>query len=275
MRAASLAENSPLDTIISMLRGALVAAGFTRRVHDGTVYFTGGVADGPVVVLLHGVNDQAGTWAQVAPALAKRFRLIIPDLPGHGESEPKSGPLPLPLIIEAVTKVIDLECPAPRKVTLVGNSMGAWIAMLYTLANPQRVERLVLESGAGLSLPPPVPLSATNRDEAAVIMRAVHGPDAVMPEWAIDALIARSVDSQMLRVIAGNAAAHVVDARLGELDVPTTILWGEHDGVVPRPYVDALANGIRGAKVQVIEGAAHIPHSQKPERFLECLLATF
>jgi pimeloyl-ACP methyl ester carboxylesterase len=275
MRAASLAENSPLDSIIAMMRGVLVAAGFTRHVHDGTVYFAGGITDGPVVVLLHGVNDHAGTWAQVAPALAKRFRLIIPDLPGHGESEPKSGPLPLPLIVDAVTKIIDVEWAPPTKVTLVGNSMGAWIAMLYTLDNPQRVERLVLESGAGLSLPPPVPLSATNREEAAVIMRAVHGPNVVMPEWAIDALIARSVDSQMLRVIAGGAATHVVDARLGELDVPTTILWGEHDGVVPRPYIDVLATGIRGAKVQVIEGAAHIPHSQKPELFLECLLATF
>lgn len=258
-----------------MTRAALVAAGLERRTSGGTVYFTGGVADGPVVVLIHGVNDQAGTWVQVAPQLARRFRLIIPDLPGHGDSEPKSGPLQLPMMVEELSKIIDAECGTSQQVTLVGNSMGSWISMLYTLANPSRVERLVLESGAGLSLPTAVPLSATTREEAEIVIRAVHGPEAAMPEWAIDALIARSVDSQMLRVIAAGPLAHVVDNRLGELDVPTTILWGEHDGVVTRPYVDVLAAGIPGAKLQVIERAAHIPHTQNPERFLECLLATF
>ena len=92
--------SDPVTALIATMRLALTVAGLERVVRpDGDVYWRGGPANAPVVVLLHGVNDQAGTWAQVAGPLAKRVRLIVPDLAGHGESEPKTGPIPLPLIV--------------------------------------------------------------------------------------------------------------------------------------------------------------------------------
>jgi pimeloyl-ACP methyl ester carboxylesterase len=256
------------------------------------VWFEGG--SGPPVVLLHGVNDQAGTWASVARPLVAKHHLIVPDLAGHGESEPAAGPIPISLIVEKLHSVIlsiAPRHPEPAKhgegsqvahpetlrraqgdgVTLIGNSMGAWIAVLYTLAHPERVARLVLESGGGLAMPLAVPLVATNRDDAMMILRAVHGPNAMLPEWSIDALLARATGSPMLRLT--ELEEHFVDNRLAELDVPTTVIWGKDDGVVPFEYVDAVRAGIPGAKLEVIEGAAHIPHAQQPERFLACLPA--
>jgi pimeloyl-ACP methyl ester carboxylesterase len=163
------------------------------------------------------------------------------------------------------------EGAVPRSLTLIGNSMGAWISILYALRHPERVAQLVLEAGGGLNRPLAVPLLATNREDAMTILRAVHGPDAILPEWAVDALLGRATGSPLLRLTA--VAENMVDARLGELRVPTTIVWGEHDGVVTRPYVDALLGGIPGASLHVVEGAAHIPHAQQPERFLACLPA--
>ena len=262
----------PMTALIEVARATLLAAGLTRCETAGSVYFAGGA--GPTVVLVHGVNDQAGTWAPVVPALAKRYRLIVPDLAGHGESEPKTGPIALPVIVEKLHAILEKE--GADKVTLVGNSMGAWVSMLYTLAHPDRVERLVIESGGGLAIPPGVPLTATNREDALRILRAVHGPDAGIADWAPEALIARSgSDSQIARVLAGGVFPHFVDGKLSQINVPTTILWGANDGVVLRSYVDKLQSGIRGAKLNVIEGAAHIPHAQQPERFVECLTATF
>jgi pimeloyl-ACP methyl ester carboxylesterase len=116
-----------------------------------------------------------------------------------------------------------------------------------------------------------VPLVATNRDDAMKILRAVHGPNAMLPEWSIDALLARATGSPILRLT--ELAGHFVDGRLGELRVPTTIVWGKDDGVVPFAYVDAVRAGIAGATLEIIEGAAHIPHAQQPERFLACLPA--
>jgi pimeloyl-ACP methyl ester carboxylesterase len=267
-----MAVADPMRAFIDAMRSSLVASGLTRHELDGSVYFAGGATDAPPLVLVHGVNDQAGTWAPVVPSLLERFRLIVPDLAGHGDSEPVAGPISLSVVLDSFTTVLDFETSG--KVTLIGNSMGAWVSILYTLANPERVERLFLESGGGLALPLSSPLTASNRKEAEQILRAVHGPHSNLPEWAIDALLARSVDSPLLRIIGSDLVRHFVDERLGEIKVPTVVIWGAHDGLVPREYVERLHSGIAGSRLAVIDTAAHIPHLQQPERFLACLTTT-
>lgn len=251
-----------------MTRGVLAATGFVRKEVGGTVYFEAGA--GEAIVLVHGVNDQAGTWFAVAPALARTHRVIVPDLPGHGESAPKEGPLPLPLFVEQLHAVI--EASNATQITLVGNSLGGWLAMLYTLAHRDRVARLVLEASGGLARPLKAPLTASNREQALQILKAVHGPKFEAPEWTIEAVLERAKDAPMLRMT--DLLPHYLERRLAEIDVPTTVIWGADDGVVPRDYAEALRDGIRGARFEVIEGAAHIPHVQQPERFLACLTAT-
>ena len=248
-------------------RAALTAAGFERREHEGMVWFESS-SSAPTLVLLHGVNDHAGTWFTIAPALALRFRVILPDLPGHGESLPRNAPLPISMIVDRVASILD-ELLTGEPFTLLGNSLGGWIAMLYTLRHPERVQTLILESSGGLNRPFAVPVLATNREEAAVILRAVHGPRYVAPEWVVEALLERAQDSPMLRVT--EIEKHYIDARLGELRVPTHLVWGADDGVLPVAYAKELQRGIAGAQLHVIEGAAHIPHLQQPQRFLECL----
>ena len=251
---------------VRMTRGALAAAGFARNEKDGMVSFSSGAAGSQPAVLLHGVNDQSGTWFTVASALAKRFRVILPDLPGHGESAPQHGPLPISHIVDSLDRIVPDE-----PFVLLGNSLGGWIAMLYTLRYPERVRQLVLESSGGLNRPIASAVVAHDRDEAIAILRNVHGPNYVAPEWVIEALLARAHDSPMLRVT--ELAEHYVDDRLREIHTPTHIIWGADDGVVPLSYARALQEGISGAKLHVIDGAAHIPHLQQPERFVQCLTA--
>lgn len=272
MRRDSLAEIDSLASFISSTRDALTRSGLERCEHEGSVYWRGGRGE-RTLVLLHGVNDQAGTWASVAYLLAREHRLLILDLAGHGESEPRSGPLMMSDILGRLNAVLDHEKAA--KVILVGNSMGAWLSILYTLENPQRVDRLVLEAGGGLALPLTVPLIATDREQALMILRAVHGPDAVIPEWAIEALMARSVAAPLIRMAGTDVAEYFVDERLGDVTAPTTVIWGEHDGVISRQYAEAVTSGIRGSRLVVIDDAAHIPHIQQPGRFVECLNSIF
>lgn len=271
-------EIKSASDFVRMTRGALSAAGFTRHERDGLVWFenagrasarplviNGRAEARPAFVLIHGANDHAGTWFAVAPALAQRYRVIVPDLAGHGESEPRSGPIPVSLIIEKLEALLNEE----RDLTLIGNSLGGWMALLYTLRNRERVSRLVLEASGGLNRPLAAPLVATNRDEAITILRAVHGPRYESHEWAIAALLERAGDSPMLRLT--ELLEHDVEPRLGEIAVPTTLLAGADDGVVTRDYSEALRAAIPNATLHVIEGAAHIPHLQQPGRFLECL----
>lgn len=261
-------EIKSASDLVRVTRGALAAAGFTRNERDGIVWWTGGQETSPVLVLVHGANDHAGTWFMAAPYLARTHRVILPDLAGHGESEPKTGSIPLSLILERLEAVIADE----RDITLLGNSLGGWIALHYTLRHRDRVLRLLLESSGGLNRPLSSPLSAQNREEALVVLRAVHGPKYQPQDWVIDALIQRATDSPMLRLT--EVLEHDIESRLGEIDVPTTLIWGADDGVLPLDYAQALQQAIPNSQLRVIEGAAHIPHLQQPERFLQCLTAT-
>jgi len=220
-------------------------------------------------VLLHGVNDQAGTWSPIVPLIVDRYRLIVPDLAGHGESAPPAGPLPLPLIVERLHAVIENE-GVPR-VVLVGNSMGGWVSFLYAFQH--EVERLILEDASGMMWMPTVPLFARTREEALISLRAVHGPEAVIHDYMIDAILQRAVESPMTRVAQAGVFEHLVDARLPRLRTPVSLIWGADDGVLPVAYAEALRQRIRGATLEVIAGAAHIPHRQQPEKFVACLTA--
>lgn len=254
-----------------MTRGALAAAGFARRTAGEWVCWEsrGAAPDAPVIVLVHGVNDQAGTWFLVAPVLAGTHRVLLPDLAGHGESAPPAGPLPLSSLVAQLEALLAPE----RDVILVGNSLGGWIAALHALAHPERVRRLVLEAGGGLARPFASPVVAHDRDEALVVLRAVHGPAFEPPEWVIESLLQRAIDSPMLRIT--EAEEHRLDTRLAALRVPVTLVWGADDGVLPLSYAEELRSLIPRAELCVIDDAAHIPHLQNPEKFLACLTAIF
>ena len=256
-----------LAQFIAHTRAELAKGGLERISLDESVYWRGGKGD--VLVLLHGANDQAGTWFAVAPKLAKKYRVIVPDLAGHGESGPAEGALPLSLIVERLHAVLEHE--NAKHVTLVGSSMGGWVGMLYAMKYPEQVERLVLEDASGMMWPLSVPLMENNRDDAIKILRAVHGPDAPMPEWTIEALLKPDAGASMKRVIAGGVLEYLVDEKLPSLHVPTTLIWGRDDGLLPVAYAEALQKKIAGSKLLVIDGAAHMPHRQQPEKFLQCL----
>lgn len=254
---------------IRMTRAALAAAGFVRKEIGGTVYWTGG--EGEPFVLVHGANDQAGTWFTVAPELATRGRIILPDLPGHGDSEPRTGPLAVGFLLERLTAVIDVELGADATFKLAGNSLGGWIATLYTLASLGRVRHLVLETAGGLSLPFGSPVIARDGEEALVVLRAVHGPRFEPEDWQIQSLVERASSSAILRLT--GVEENAIDDRLSEIRCRTTLIWGEDDGVLPLSYAAEMRNRISGSEMHVIPGAAHIPHLQKPAEVLACLMA--
>jgi len=85
----------------------------------------------------------------VARSLAARYRLVIPDLAGHGESAPLAGPIPFADLFGGLEAVVGQQAGGKR-VTLVGNSLGAWIAMVFAARHPERVERVVAVNGGPL-----------------------------------------------------------------------------------------------------------------------------
>ena len=263
-----------LEEFAKTTRRGLIRASMERRTIDvdgnQVVYFVGGKGN-RTIVLVHGVNDQAGTWVTVVPALIKDFRVIAIDLPGHGESAPATGPLPMPLMVKALQMVIDRES-AEKPVIVVGNSMGGWVSMLYAADHPTRVLHLVLEDASGMSWDMShVPFFPKNRDEALKLLRLVHGPDAPIADYLVEAVLKDAATMPQARVMQAGIMFAVVDARLGQITMPVTMIWGRHDGLLPIAYAEALQKRLPGSTLHVIDTAAHIPHRQAPAEFTRLL----
>ena len=113
----------PLDAWVWGTRRALVKAGLKKVIVESPAgpqtVFVGG--SGPLLVLLHGAGDQAGTWVHVAPSLAKNHSLLIPDLAGHGDSAPATGPIHTADVFAGLEAVLSSQAPG-RRMTLVGTS---------------------------------------------------------------------------------------------------------------------------------------------------------
>jgi pimeloyl-ACP methyl ester carboxylesterase len=269
------ARSHPLEAFVKMTRRTLVRAGLTRRElrvnGSRIVYFSGGRGSRPLV-LVHGVNDQAGSWSGVIAKLRDRFRIVAVDLAGHGESEPSAGPLAMQVMIDGLGAVIDRESP-DDPVILVGNSMGGWVSMLYAVEHPGRVAQLVLEDSSGLTWDiSHVPAFPKDREEALRLLRMVHGPTAPIPGFLVDAMLKLAPTLPQARVLAAGVDRWAIDTRLPELKMPVTLIWGAHDGLLSLEYARTLQGRIAGSRLHVIEHAAHSPHRQTAAEFAQVLL---
>jgi pimeloyl-ACP methyl ester carboxylesterase len=258
----------PLEVWNWMNRRALVRAGLTQRsvgtpVGAQTV-FVGG--SGPVLVLLHGAGDQAGTWAKVAPDLIKEHTLIVPDLPGHGDSAPRSGPIEISAVLAGVEAVLDALAPRQR-VVLVGNSLGAWMAMLFAHAHPERVALAVcIDGGAIKGTNVHARVLPKTRAEARESVNQTRDPaSAYVPDFVLDDIV-------RLAATAATMEAFVLDdTQLRELRVPVQLIWGASDRLVPLDYAEQMKAQLPQVGLFTIERCGHVPQVECPDKLLAAL----
>ncbi len=267
----------PLATTVWLRRKRLQRAGFAKMTAETSfgsqMVWQGG--KGPLLVLLHGAGDQAGTWHKVAPDLAKNYSLVMPDLAGHGQSAPASGPLSLGTILEALGHVLDSSEWKSQSFVLAGNSLGAWIAMLYAHKHPERVSRLLLINGGALKgLQTEISLTPKTREDARRAFDAILDPATPRPpDFVLDDLVRVTNHGPMARLMATEAEIpnYVLDGKLGDFPVPVDILWGASDRLVPIDYARALKEQLPAARLTVIERCGHAPQLECPTKMLTAL----
>lgn len=267
----------PLRLYELATRSGLERAGFAERTVDTRagreVVFTAG--DGPTLVLLHGAGDQAGAWYRVAPGLASRYRVVVPDLAGHGGSEPAEGALPMTLVVQGLEDLLAEPAIAPGPLVLVGNSMGAWMALLYAEAHPERVERVVAVNGGSITgAPAEVTLMPANREEARRLMEFLRDPSSPpVSDALLDDIVRRSRSGPIGRLMArvDDMALWLRDGRLGAVQVPVDLLWGASDRLMTLDYAHRLEAGLPRVRLTQVPGCGHIPPNECPERFAAAL----
>ncbi|HEY6562136.1 MAG TPA: alpha/beta fold hydrolase [Polyangiaceae bacterium] len=266
-----------------------------RRIHGYRRAFVH-AGHGPAVLLIHGIGDSLDTWGELIPELAKRHTVIAPDLLGHGRSEKPRADYSVAGYANAMRdllSVLDIE-----SVTVVGHSLGGGVAMQFAYQYPERCERLVLVSSGGVSrdVHPVLRLAATPLGHPLVSVLAV--PFArTLGRGVATALKAMNTDvgqdeEHWMRVFdrMGDPTARrafvstiraVVDVRgqvITMLDrcylargMPTLILWGTRDGVIPFEHAQLLHAAMPGSQLRAFEGAGHFPHHSARSEFLATL----
>lgn len=268
----------PLTLDAWFSRFALGAAGLTRQEAVGPdgrlTWFEGGEGD-TTLMLLHGAGDQAGTWARVIAPLIERYRVIVPDLPGHGDSEPKEGPIGVDQVLAGVEAVLDETCEG-RSVILVGNSLGGWVSFLTALDRPSQIDRIVALNGGPVRLVDPmVNLFPANREEARKTMESLMGSSAkAIPDIVLDDIVRRVPTGAAARVAAtaDSMGPFLLDERLGEVSTPVDLIWGEADQLFPVDYAERLRDGLPAARLTTLPDCGHIPHRECPIPVVEALL---
>jgi pimeloyl-ACP methyl ester carboxylesterase len=272
----SWARMRPLAAHAAAGRRALAKAGLEKATVVSPAgpqrYFRAG--SGPVLVLVHGAGDQAGAFSPVVPKLLPGRTLVVPDLAGHGDSAPEAGPIRVEDLLAGLSAVLDEVAPG-EPVTIVGNSLGAWLACLRALEHPDRVERIVLVNGGPLRHEAEgITLLPKDRAEARRAVDALRDPGSLrVPDFVLDDVVRQAANGPLARFAATSAEMEpfVLDGRLGELTVPVDLLWGESDKVIPLSYAEKMLAGLPRARLTRLPRCGHVPQQECPAAFAEAL----
>lgn len=212
------------------------------------------------VVLLHGLSGSSRWWYRNVPAFAAGYRTLVPDVIGFGRSR-HGGRIPsIPDLAAALAAWMEAAGASPAHV--VGHSMGGQLAIHLAARFPERVQRLVLVDAAGVPRPrSPAELLRFVRE---VAPPGRWGDLRFIPTMAGDALVAGP--RTILRALWG-ILRDDVRPLLGRVAVPTLIVWGERDGIVPLADGRRMRAEIPGARLLLLNGAAHNPMVDRAEDF--------
>jgi len=268
----------PLAITVWLRRNGLRRAGLRKTKLTTTVgkqiVWHGGA--GPLLVLLHGAGDQAGTWNKVAPELKRRFQLVIPDLGGHGESEPREGPLSLGTLLTALEQVVDAIPWRDASMVLAGNSLGAWMAMLYAQKSPHRVTRVILIDGGPIKSATEIGILPKDREEARRALDAVLDPSSPRPpNFVLDDLVRVSNSGPISRLMAAgieDMSKYLLEDKLASFQLPVDLIWGSSDRLVPLDYAKKLQSQLPHCTLTVIARCGHAPQLERPREFTQVLL---
>ena len=238
---------------------------------------------GPTVVLLHGLGGSSINWAFNVPALAQKYRVIVPDQIGFGTSDKPFINYRVGTYVDFLDKLLT-ELKVERA-TLVGNSMGGWIATLYAVKHPARVERLVLVDSAGFAPPKEFDLNtlsglnpSTREGMRQLATLVFHNKLLFTNDAAIDLLLTQRIaagDGYTIQSLVESIyrGEDMLDGKLAGLKAPTLIIWGRGDGLTPLAREgERFRKELPQAQFLIIENAGHVPQVEKAAEFNAAVL---
>ncbi len=267
----------------------------TIHIHGQPVTFHM-MGDGPPILLVHGITSSSRTWRRVMPRLAETHTVIAPDLLGHGQSAKPPGDYSLGAYASGIRDLlVALEIP---RSTVVGHSLGGGIAMQFAYQFPERVGRMVLVDSGGIgrevspilraaALPGaefvlPVMFSPTLHD-GALKVRSLLGRIGLQPNADIEGVSegfaslteadARRAFLHTVRSVidTGGQRVSAEDRLYLAADVPSMIIWGENDRLIPVSHAHKAQEMLPDSRLEIFSDAGHFPFNDHPDRFVDLM----
>lgn len=243
--------------------------------------------DGPPMVLLHGGIQAGGIiWWRVLPALTRTHRVIVPDLPGFGESAPARR-LDFPTLRRWLAALIESTSAQPP--TLVAHSAPGALAARFATEHGDLLGGLVLVDAAGLAPFRPSPglltalvrssLRPTARSHDRLMARVMHRSDGLRQDagedwlavsrYSVSRARTREVKNAMRQLVRAGTRP-IADTELRRITASTVLVWGRHDPMVPWRVAEAASERL-GWPLRGIDDAGHLPHVERPDAFRAAL----
>jgi 2-hydroxy-6-oxonona-2,4-dienedioate hydrolase len=247
-----------------------ITAVFGRNVH----YYEAG--QGQVVILLHGLGAVKEVWMASFGALVPKYHVYAIDQIGFGHSDK-------PLLDYKIATFVDflqgfMQAQNIAKATLVGNSLGGWIALDFAVQHHGMVDKLVLVDSAGMPWmqAATVDLNASSLAGMRALLESLFYDKKMVTDNLVRQVFTdhvRNNDAYTIqRTLAGFATPQFEDTKLASIHVPTLVVWGRQDELIPVASGEKLRDGIAGAKLVVFEQCGHVPQIEKPAEFNQALL---
>lgn len=215
------------------------------------------------VLFLHGVGGTGKMWSMQMRSLKRFGPMLSVDLPGFAGGEVPASIRSLSDFAPLFVRLLDEL--GIEKAVWVGNSLGGRIALEAAILTPERVSGLGLVCAAGIRLPEAEVALPNSMSPEDFDKRVFFQPERFVSTQS-EASRQKTIESRArYEELVRTTESMDFQDRLAEIQVPTRVIWGRHDGVIPLPIGEAFARGIRGAHLTVIEQAAHVPHVEQPQ----------
>ncbi len=233
------------------------------------------------LVLIHGLGASAERWEKIIPFFEKDFHVVIPDLIGFGYSDKP----PTDYTIDYFSKFLEkfLDSINVKNPILIGSSLGGQISAEYTAEHPTNVEKLILVSPSGIMNQSTPALDAyimaalyPNEQNAKNAFELMEGSGKSVNQEIIDGFVKRmklpNAKLAFMSTILGLKNAKAISEKLHSITVPTMIVWGSDDPVIPIQHASEFVESIPNCKFFKMDGIGHTPYVQDPSSFASTVI---
>ena len=243
-------------------------------------YLESGNSDN-TLVLVHGLGASANRWEFVIPHFEKNYRVIVPDLIGFGYSDKPLVDYTTDFFSEFLKKFLEkLDIKNP---VLIGSSLGGQIIAEYTLNNNNAVQKLVLISPSGVMKHSTPALDAyvmaalyPNQEAAKNAFEMMSGSSKNIDPKIVEGFVKRmrlpNAKMAFMSTLLGLKNSQILTEKLSSITVPTMVVWGELDPVIPVKYADSIVSTIKDCRFYRMDGCGHTPYVEVPETFVKIVM---